>query len=103
MLHVKSGQAFVRGQVKRIGDEAGSVAGRGLVQGVAVVQRLRKGVDAAKKQAAAETLAQFRLQGMVGAVAAREPRPSVGNGRVEARRLRRKGEGSRRDRRSRQR
>src|SRR5258708_262574 len=100
MFHVKSSEALVGGQLERIGNEAGSVASGGLVQRVAVVQRLRKGVNAAEKKALAEALAQFRLQGVVGTVAAREPGPSVGNARVGAWRLRWNVEGSRWDRRS---
>src|SRR5215472_3211129 len=103
MFHVKGRQTLVRSQIERIGDQAGSVARGGLVQGVAIVQSLCEGVDAAKGEAVAEALLQLCLQGVVGAVAAGEPRPGVGNARVGTGRLRRYVERSGGDGRSRQR
>ena len=53
--------------------------GGGLVEGVAVVESLREGVDAAQREAVAEAAAKVDLQRVVGADAFGEPRPGVGD------------------------
>src|SRR5215469_4125602 len=77
MFHVERCQTLVGSQVKRIGDKPRGISGRSLIQGIAVIQSLRKGVNTAEGKSVAESPLHFGLQRVIGAVAAREPSPGI--------------------------
>src|SRR5258708_25466115 len=82
LFHVEGGQAFVGSEIKRVGDEAGSISGGGLVQRVAIVERFGKSVNSADRKAVAEAATQIQLQGVIRAGAFGKPSPSVGDGGI---------------------
>src|SRR5262249_37066953 len=80
--HIKRAQTLVSPQVVRIGHEPGRIPGRGLIQGVAVIENLRESIDTAERQSMAEAPLDLRLKRMIRAVAGGEPSQGIPQGGI---------------------
>src|SRR5215469_3794341 len=80
--YVESREPFVRPQIIGIRYQSWGVGGGCLVQGIAIVQRLRVGVDPAERQPLAESSGHIHLKGVVRTRTNGKPRPRVRDARI---------------------
>ena len=62
MFDIESCQPFVSSQIQRVRNQARSVARRGLIQRISVVQSFGKGINPAQQQSVAKPVTQVHLQ-----------------------------------------